>query len=87
MIAKNRLQQAHYRPPGLSTMAATAMAEQPMSIAMAAFGMGLGAGVGIGLLLAEMECFQPSESRSMMEQIADSVSRLVPDAIAQHLSR
>ncbi len=87
MIAKNRLQQAHYRPQTVRTMAATVLAEQPMAIAMAAFGMGLGAGVGIGLLLSEVEYFQHGELHSMREQFVESISRLLPDAIAQHLSQ
>ena len=86
MIAKNRLSQAHYRPPGGRTLTAAAVAEQPVAMALAAFGMGLGVGVGVGLLLSEVEFFQQAERHSMMEQIVASVSRLLPDAIAQ-LSR
>ena len=66
-------------------MANTAVQEQPAALALAAFGMGVGVGVGVVWLFSNSECAQKAERNSLVQQVMDSVTRMLPDAISRHM--
>lgn len=66
-------------------MANTAIQEQPAALALTAFGLGLGVGVGVVWLLSNSECAHKAERNSLVQQVMDSVSRMLPEAISRHM--
>ena len=87
MLANHRFQQMPQSAADVVEMTRAAVKEQPVAVVLAAFGAGLGVGVGVGLLLSETECLQSRQQPAMMDHVVETVSRLLPDAIARHFSR
>lgn len=86
MVAPNNRIQDHI--PNLDefqTAACQAIEDQPIAFALAAFGVGIGLGVGIGMLINEGSSHQ-AQYRSVTQQVTDTVSRMLPNAIARHMA-
>ena len=86
MVApNNRIQDRVATMDDFQSAACQAIENQPVVFALAAFGVGIGVGVGLGLLMIEGNTFH-TQQRSVTQQVADTVSQMLPKAIARHMA-
>lgn len=81
----NRIQDRFANLEDIQSAACQAIEEQPAAFALAAFGLGVGVGVGLSLLMSELSA-QEARQSSLSQQVADAISRMLPNAVARQMA-